>query len=55
MLIDKDVNTITINDAKDGDIIVCRADNNIGFDEEDTTIVQGKGNVNKTILQYTKQ
>ena len=55
MLIDTDVNTITITDAKDGDTIVCRADNNIGFDEEDTTIVQGKGNVNKTILQYTKQ
>ena len=38
MLIAEDVNTITITDAEDGDIIICRADNNVGFDEEYTTI-----------------
>ena len=38
MLIAEDVNTITITDAKDGDVITCRANNNIGFDEEHTTI-----------------
>ena len=30
--------TITITDATYGDVITCRADNNIGFDEESTTI-----------------
>ena len=39
-----DVNTITITDAEDGDVVTCRADNNIGFDEERTTI-SVKGNV----------
>ena len=29
----KDVNTITITDAKNGDVITCRADNNVGYDE----------------------
>ena len=38
LIIAGDVNTITITDAKDGDVITCRADNNIGFDEERTTI-----------------
>ena len=30
--------TITITDATYGDVITCRADNSIGFDEESTTI-----------------
>ena len=37
-LIAEDVNTITITDAKDDEVITCRADNNIGYDEEGTTI-----------------
>ena len=48
-LIDEDVSAITITDAKGGDVIVCRVDNNIGFDEENTTII---GNVNKTTYIY---
>ena len=40
----EDGNTITITDAKDGDVVTCRADNHIGFDEEFTTI-SVKGNV----------
>ena len=38
------VSTITITDADNGDVFKCRADNNIGFDTESTTIhvIQGK-------------
>ena len=32
------VSTITITDASNGDIFKCRAENNIGFDTENTTI-----------------
>ena len=32
------VSRITINDANNGDIFKCRADNNIGFDMESSTI-----------------
>jgi len=32
------VSTITVTDAIDGDVFMCRADNNIGFDIESTTI-----------------
>ena len=32
------VSTITITDASNGDVFKCRADNNIGFDTENTTI-----------------
>ena len=32
------VTTITITDALYGDVITCRANNSIGFDEESTTI-----------------
>ena len=37
-------NTITITNASNGDVFECRADNNIGFDTESTTInvMQGK-------------
>ena len=37
-------NTITITNASNGDVFKCRADNNIGFDTESTTIhvIQGK-------------
>ena len=31
-------NTITITDVHSGDVFKCRADNNIGFDTESTTI-----------------
>ena len=36
--------TITITDARNGDVFKCRADNNIGFDSESSTIniVYGK-------------
>ena len=39
-LIAEDVNSITINasDAINGEIITCRANNSVGFDEEGTTI-----------------
>ena len=37
-LLDKNDTTITIPDAKDGDVVTCRAENNIGFDQENTTI-----------------
>ena len=43
---DEDVNTITIN-ATDVGVVTCRAVNNIGFDEENTTI-NVLGNVSKT-------
>ena len=33
------VSTITITDAQDRDIFQCRADNSIGFDTENTTII----------------
>ena len=33
-----DVTTITVTDYNDGDVFTCRADNNIGFDMEMTTI-----------------
>ena len=38
------VYTITITDARNGDVFKCRADNNIGFDSESSTInfVYGK-------------
>ena len=38
------VSTITITDARNGDIFKCRAENNIGFDTENTTIyiIDGK-------------
>ena len=32
------VTSITINNARDNDVIMCRADNDIGFDEEMTNI-----------------
>ena len=38
MFIAENVNTITITDAEDGDVITCRAENDIGFDESHTTI-----------------
>ena len=38
-LIAGDVNNITITDVNNSDVITCRADNNVGFDEEDTTII----------------
>ena len=43
---DEDVNSIRIN-VTDGDVVTCRADNNIGFDEENTTI-NVEGNASKT-------
>ena len=49
-LIAGDVNTITINDTSNADVITCRADNNVGFDEEDTTITI-IGNVNIIHIQ----
>ena len=30
--------TIIVTDYNDGDVFTCRAENNIGFDEENTTI-----------------
>ena len=48
------VNTITISNAKDGDVVTCRANNNIGFDEENTTIIIPKGNYSKTIFAMYK-
>ena len=32
------VSTITVTDYNDGDMFTCRADNDVGFDEETTTI-----------------
>ena len=32
------VSTITVTDYNDGDVFTCRAENDIGFDEESTTI-----------------
>ena len=32
------ISTITITDASNGDVFKCRADNNLGFDTENTTI-----------------
>ena len=32
------VSTITVTDYDDGDVFTCRADNNIGFDMENSTI-----------------
>ena len=37
------VSTITITDASNGDVFKCRADNNIGFDCEITTIFVESG------------
>ena len=36
--IEGNVSTITITDARNGDVFKCRADNDIGFDTENTTI-----------------
>ena len=36
--IEGNVSTITITDARNGDVLKCRADNDIGFDTENTTI-----------------
>ena len=36
--IEGNVSTITITDAHNGDVFKCRADNDIGFDTENTTI-----------------
>ena len=44
--------TITITDAQNGDVFMCRADNSIGFDEESTTI-HVEGNLNRIISLYT--
>jgi len=45
------VSTITVTDASDGDVFMCRADNNIGFDMESTTInVFGKGILNSYLV-----
>ena len=41
------VNTITISNAKDGDVVTCIASSSIGFDNE-TTIINVKGNCGKT-------
>ena len=32
------VSTITVTNYNDGDVLICRAENDIGFDEESTTI-----------------
>ena len=32
------VSTITVTNYNDGDVFTCRADNDVGFDEESTTI-----------------
>jgi len=32
------VSTITVTDANDCDVFMCRADNNVGFDMKNTTI-----------------
>ena len=32
------VSTITVTDYNDGDVYTCRADNDVGFNEESTTI-----------------
>ena len=32
------LSTITVTDYNDGDVFTCRADNIVGFDEENTTI-----------------
>ena len=46
MYIHEDTNNITVTDAEDGDVVVCRANNSIGSDEENTTI-NVKGNLHK--------
>ena len=51
-LIAGDVNNITITDANNSDVITCRADNNVGFDEEVTTITV-IGNVSTIHIQIT--
>ena len=33
------VNTITISNVKDGDVVRCRANSSIGYDEKFTTIM----------------
>ena len=43
-------NSITINDTNNSDVITCRAVNNVGFDEEVTTITV-IGNVNIIHIQ----
>ena len=43
------VSTITITDASNGDVFKCRADNNIGFDSENTVIYVTAG---KWSMQY---
>ena len=47
MFLARDANTTTIIDAKDGDVVTYRAVNNIGVDEENTTI-NVLGNISKT-------
>ena len=41
--------TITITDAEDGDVFICRASNNIGFDEANS-IINVQGNFNATTV-----
>ena len=44
-------NNITITNASNGDVFKCRADNNIGFDTENSTIhVFGKSCISPFIL-----
>ena len=31
--------TITVTDYNDGDVVTCRADNVVGFDEKSTTLI----------------
>ena len=38
----ENISTITITDARNGDVFKCRANNNIGFDSESTIIIYGK-------------
>ena len=51
-LIAGNVNNITITDANNSDVITCRADNNVGFDEEATAITV-LGNVSTVYIQIT--
>ena len=45
-------NAITITNASNGDVFKCRADNNIGFDTESTTIHVIQGKLMMHIIMY---
>ena len=45
--------TITITDARNGDVFKCRADNDIGFDTENTTIYVKYGKYTYTCICNT--